>query len=298
MNADFFYNEVKNSDICPNNFDLIYNEFANYQGLTLKTLLELHRICEMKGIKYQLAFGSLIGAVRDDGQVPWDYDVDVVINYGDRYKLIDALKNELSNEYYFYCPEINSDCRHYHMRVTPKGYESNKLHVDVFYLIGAPEKSEERAIFESEMLKYYRYRVYKLRKLKDYKSIRRKLSLIYHKAQIFRYKLKDINNRLNEICTEYDPVKTDTTIVVLSVYGHLHLAWSYKMLWDTEIIKTPKGEFRITKNYDSILKSIYKDYLKIYPLENRLGEMINCYVKISDNKIIKQDDKIGRYYLE
>lgn len=298
LNSETFYQEVKNSYLCPENVDEIFKEFRSYQQLTIETLVEIHRICEKYGIQYQLAFGTLLGVVRDNGLIPWDYDIDIVIPYSERYKLIRALKEDLSERFYFCCPEINEDCRPYHMRVTPKGYKSDKLHVDIFYLIGAPEDKNERTHFEEEMLKYYKLREYKLVKLRDYKSIRIKLSYIYHKLLSLYYSLNDINKYLADICDKYDPFKTNVSIVVLSVNGYLHLAWPTKELWDTFLIDTKMGTFRITKNYDTVLKSIYKDYKKIYPLEKRLGEMLNCYSKISENNMIKNYNMKKRYYLE
>lgn len=47
-------------------------------------LCEFHRICEKNNIKYQVAFGSLLGLIRDSEQIPWDYDVDVIVKYSER----------------------------------------------------------------------------------------------------------------------------------------------------------------------------------------------------------------------
>ena len=45
----------------------------------LEMLLELDRVCRCLGLTYQLGAGSLLGAVRHGGFIPWDDDVDVVM---------------------------------------------------------------------------------------------------------------------------------------------------------------------------------------------------------------------------
>ena len=48
---------------------------------------------------YQLAYGSLLGAIRDGGQITWDYDIDVFIPYEERGQLIEALNRDLKSEF-------------------------------------------------------------------------------------------------------------------------------------------------------------------------------------------------------
>ena len=97
MNQKEFYNEVKDSNICPDNFEKIYDEFQKYQKATLSTLKEFHRVCEINNIRYQLAYGSLLGAIRDGGQIPWDYDIDVILPIEEKSTLIKALDRDLNN---------------------------------------------------------------------------------------------------------------------------------------------------------------------------------------------------------
>lgn len=296
MNSDQFYNEVVNSDICPDNFVEIYKDFQKYQKLSMDTLIAFHQVCELNGIRYQLGFGSLLGAIRDNGQIPWDYDIDVIIPYEDRMKLVEALRKDLPKEYYFYCPETNKDCRHYFMRVTPNGYRSDKLHVDVFYVIGAPEEEKDRLCFIEHVVNCFDNRFIKLVKVSDFLSFKRRLKLLCKKARILNMSTKDINEKLEQACKMYDPNETNTSFPLQAVYKKLY--WRTDKLWDTKLLETEKGTFRIPQNYDEILKSIYKDYSTIYPLKSRLSEMLSCYGNIVDNSKLFKIRKNGRYYLK
>lgn len=50
---------------------------AKLHELQLKIVLEIQRVCEMNGLRFFLVYGSLLGAVRHGGFIPWDDDMDV-----------------------------------------------------------------------------------------------------------------------------------------------------------------------------------------------------------------------------
>ena len=47
------------------------------RGIQLEQLKYIDRICRENGIEYTLAGGSLIGAIRHGGYIPWDDDIDI-----------------------------------------------------------------------------------------------------------------------------------------------------------------------------------------------------------------------------
>ena len=62
-------------------------------------LLELDRICKENSIRYFLFYGTLIGAIRHSGPIPWDDDVDVCMLRPDYLRFIEACKNSLSDKF-------------------------------------------------------------------------------------------------------------------------------------------------------------------------------------------------------
>lgn len=280
MTAEEFVREVNCSKIKPQEFEKIYEEFQGYQQKAIETLNEFHRVCELNGVSYQLAYGSLLGAIRDGGQIPWDYDIDVFVPYEERRKLIDALTRDLSSNFYFYCPETNSKCRHVMMRLAPNGFKSEVLHVDVFFLTGTPDDDEEKKQFCNEIKKVSQIRFYKLVKPFEegkghpkniWKYIRGKLLYV-------GYSLKKAEETYVKLCEKY-PAKKSAICVSADSFADWY-EFPSNILWDTELIETRNGTFRIPKEYSKILKIEYGDYMSIPPIESRFHEMIVHYNRL------------------
>ena len=91
-------------NISMNNADLKnkYNpEGSNLRELQhrmLEILKEVDRICRKHNIQYWLSSGTLLGAIRHGGFIPWDDDLDIEMLRQDYLKLMDILPNELSKD--------------------------------------------------------------------------------------------------------------------------------------------------------------------------------------------------------
>ena len=147
MNNQMFLNEIHEY------IDVLYKKFEKYQSDVLDTLDEFDRICINNKLTYYVGFGSLLGLYRDGNLLPWDYDIDVLVPITEKDRLIEVLKKDLNDKYYFYCPEVDSKCRHYCMRITKKGFDSSAVHMDVFFYIGAPDDIKSRERFRKRIKK-------------------------------------------------------------------------------------------------------------------------------------------------
>ena len=65
------------------------------QSISLEILHTIAEICEQQQLRYALIYGTLIGAVRHHGYIPWDDDVDIMMPRPDYDKLLIYLKGHI-----------------------------------------------------------------------------------------------------------------------------------------------------------------------------------------------------------
>ena len=80
---------------------IVGEEFRRMQLLELDMLVELDRVCHANGILYAIGCGTLLGAVRHKGFIPWDDDVDVFM-LREEYEKFKLVAHELDQEVCFF----------------------------------------------------------------------------------------------------------------------------------------------------------------------------------------------------
>lgn len=83
----------------------------------VEILYEIKRICELHGLTYYLMAGTLLGAVRHKGFIPWDDDIDVGMPREDFEKFEQIVKNELKDKFYFQSMETDDTWKRYYAKV-------------------------------------------------------------------------------------------------------------------------------------------------------------------------------------
>ena len=278
MNSAEFLNEVKSSSICPENFEKIYAEFQLFQKAAMETLKEVHRVCEKNSVPYHLQYGSLLGFIRDGGQIPWDYDIDIFVPYEEKANLIAALKKDLDAGFYFYCPETNKKCRHMIMRVAPVEYNTIALHVDVFFYTGTPEDEEERTRFAKRIRKLSDLRYKKLVKIRDVAlgdTVKALKAFIRLKIPSLFASVSSIEKEYNSLCSTYSS-STSTYCISADTFATGKQIPS-ALLQETKLAECDHGTFRIPVHYEEILELFYKDYKSVPPLESRIKEVLKYH---------------------
>ena len=253
-----------------------YNDFRQYQAETIRTFSQFHQICTKHGIPYYLAYGSLLGAIRDGGQIPWDYDIDLWVPYEYAQKLVDALVQDLPQEYYFVTRVHDPAARHHIMRVTPVGYDSEVLHVDVFWLTGLPVDSKAREVIHQKMLRST--------KAMRIKHCAKELQGVSGKVSHIKYYLERI------LYAFYPDKATDKLFhrVMHDCRGHENLtdnfyAMELKAEWfgEPKTITLASGqEACVPRDHDAILSWCYKDHRSYPSIESRAREFQTALTRL------------------
>lgn len=76
------------------------NSLRDLQLCEFEILKEVKRICEENRITYYLSSGTLLGAVRHNGFIPWDDDIDIEMPYQDYKRFVKIAQRELGNDYF------------------------------------------------------------------------------------------------------------------------------------------------------------------------------------------------------
>ena len=244
------------------------------QAVLFEILKEIKVICEKHNLKYFLAYGTLLGAVRHKGFIPWDDDVDIVM-YRDEYeKFLKIAKTELptylklrepgEDNYPFYFAKID-DVRTSKIEesLTKCQYKSG-CWVDIFPIDGRPKNKIKRKLYDLKfILKWFNCCV-KTRNLdhnSDVSIIKRCLYQNCKARNINKLIIKFINYE-----KKY-PVETSDYVSLDEVR---HIRSIEKKYYEERAEYDFEGEkFTSIKDYDGYLRLIYNDYMKLPSEEER-----------------------------
>ncbi|MBD5550046.1 MAG: LicD family protein [Lachnospiraceae bacterium] len=87
-------------------YQITPEELKKIQLIQLELIQEVNRICQKCGIHYNMVGGTMLGAIRHHGYIPWDDDADIGFLRKEYEKFREACKTELNTEKYYF-----QDCR-------------------------------------------------------------------------------------------------------------------------------------------------------------------------------------------
>ncbi len=265
------------------------------QLIELDILKEVDRICRKNDIKYFLCGGTLIGAIRHKGFVPWDDDIDMLMTRDNYNKFIKACKNDLGDKYFIDCYQTNKKCTFPYIKIKEKGtlyvetknqdcYDDNSsIWIDVFPLDAVKKPLGKFQLFQYKMYNY----ITTLITIKNGSNYYQNSKI---KKKIYGFILKFVPFRLmvftlNKVITHYKLDKVDYCTSFCSSYGIFKETYEKDKLFPYNELEFEDCKFMGISGYDYFLGKIYGDYMKLPPKEKKVNHK-PYLIKFPDGEVL------------
>lgn len=246
--------------------------------IQLDILENIHSFCIAGGIKYSLACGTMLGAVRHKGYIPWDDDIDIYLLREDYNKLIKSFP-ETYNEYYKLASlERDNEwdrplAKAYDSRTILKENTTSKknigVNIDIFPIDATPNEYEEWQKYNKKRLLLQRIFALKFVNFKKDRVWYKNLTLLFVRILLSFVSKRHLAIYLNKYSQKYN--ETNSCYVFENIQG-IKLKRRFKKEIFDHIIDIPFENriFKGFKNYDEYLSNAYGDYMKLPPVDKRV----------------------------
>ena len=252
----------------------------------LEVLKKIDEVCKKLDLRYFLAYGTLIGAIRHKGFIPWDDDIDIMMprkDYDILIKYFIDYKSELM-PFEVINPQVNDKCPYTISRISDSRYCLNVdneddygigLFVDVYPLDGVGTTVEEYTRLKNRSSRYAsmcflstRQKVKRENTKSTLKYIVKFPAFAVAKMLGKKYFMKKLY-RMEKQC-DYDKSNYVGCIIWASDDG---LRGIFPKEWFDEMtdVEFEGYHFKAPKEYDKVLSHGYGDYMKLPPEKDRIA---------------------------
>ena len=264
--------------------DQAYSECLKLQGQITEMYKVFHEVCKRNHIHCYFGFGSLLGIVRDQGMIPWDADIDVLIPVSEAKHLIEVLQRELPEDYYVISNFTDKNYYLCESRVCQKGYDPEVVHIDIFYLIGAPANPKKRKKFDQRVKRLFYYRAIRNEQIHISKEDTTADRIIYCIKKGLKFVMhiepdQLLNKRCDKLLFKYDYCKSEYCIV-WAVGGEI---FPVSIFEPFEIYQKGDFECYLPNDADTFLRIRYSNYHQYFPISDRFEEFYANYKKFYDS---------------
>lgn len=249
------------------------------KSIQLAILEYVHDFCIKNNIRYSLCGGTLIGAVRHKGYIPWDDDIDIIMPRDDYEKFCSLFCQDSTNSAYKLITCFNDkqyfqpfakvvDSRTRLIESYDRPVDSLGVYVDVFPSDFLPEDFAKRNRFWRKILKKRNFATV------IYQKINKKEGLVKRICRIILYYLfrpfpaNMFAKKINKFSAKESNL---SSYVACSVFGYGRREEMSRTVFDSFVDMSFEGrQFKVMQGYDIYLSSLYGDYMKLPPKEKQV----------------------------
>lgn len=260
-----------------------------HQEILINMLTYIDSICRKNNINYSLIGGSLIGAIRHKGFIPWDDDIDIVLDINNYNKLIEILRKNDNKHYTLLEPLLtNGYPLHFTKLIDNRTSLKEKavidevnnygVFLDIFCYNYAPDNFNTRKRYFKKLL-FWRKCLVKVDPNYNNPSFIHKFIRISKNIYLSIMGNKRILKKMQSLILKYNRKESKYVITNNPVYSfEKEVQFADDIL---EYIDVPfeKINVKIFKNYDNILKRTFGNYMELPPKEKQIAHNVSAYWK-------------------
>lgn len=254
------------------------------QEVELNILKDFISICKENNLNYYTIYGSLIGAVRHHGFIPWDDDIDVIMFREDYEKFLKIFESKKGNKYELLETRYQDDYFLLFGKMSLKNtsfgeFWANQvsfnlgIFIDIFVLDNVPNNKIKRFLFRKHCFLLDKFlSITSIKLNNDYNRFIRIISngmnILFNK---FGFNSHFFQNKAQKLFRKYEHIQTE---YVSDLTVENQIVFKKTDFYPPKKVKFEDIEVNIPNNYDDILKIVYGDYMKIPPEEERINHIL------------------------
>lgn len=254
-------------------------ELRKIQLAELHILNEITRICEQNNIKYYLVGGTLLGAIRHKGFIPWDDDLDIAMERKDYERFCTVCKEQLRDEFYLQNYKTDKSFNMYiskvrlkDTRLVDKRVEKLNMHqgiyVDIFPLDYTKRDSGIILKLRANLIKlFFWIKVAKLRNAQP-KSLIKRLLKIPAMFIVF-FIPTSIIDFLTNLLMKCGNENSINLVNFCSQYGYKKQTMHRSVYGNPIKVNFENNLYFAPAQYDIYLKRIYNKYMELPPKDKQ-----------------------------
>ena len=251
-------------------------ELRELQLYGLDILSEVDKFCRENGIKYFLFEGTLLGAVRHKGFIPWDDDIDIAMLREDFDKFVKIFKSsgyrvehfDTLPNWWLYFAKVRMLKKTKFVTPSIKNIlDYTGPRIDIFPLDYVPKEKSKKQVILGWVVKFWKRCLHnkifcssKKHSIKGY--------ILLFLGRIFPYNF--IVKNINHYGKLYNQKECQYVVSYGSAYSSKKETFPLYMFEKTNDCNFENKKFMISPYYDDILKKVYGNYMELPPVEKRI----------------------------
>lgn len=273
-----------------------------YDAILVRILRKVQEICNENGIKWFLAYGSCLGAIRHKGIIPWDDDIDICMSRPDFDRFVEICSHE-DLENFELCTSGTTDGFYDHWaRFVDKNTTLlwdierpfvSGIYIDIFPLDGAADGNilgnYNHYITWSRITNFART-YYSWRQIMTW-FLQGKIhySLLALVTSIFRRLFLKLGpKKKNAIVRRYDYQDSSFVTLYINVYNHEKHIINKSLVEETIMVPFQDMIVPIPKDYDAYLKHLYGNYMTPPPDHKKDDRHVVKFIDMNKRLTIDQ----------